>query len=193
MQLVDSSTWQSCVGGMSSKPGETKLSLAGGTGAPTESWTLSVVGQNASSAVITCNANGIVCAFASDRVQGTSTTKYATTNKAFDIKVSTWTQGSFIGTAESVQALRTVAVPGQVDQQVVDGVTIVFVATAKLAPSPARGSEGDPSEPSCPTGYLTASRTRRRCPSSTRSRTPPIRCGSRFRRAGPRTRAARRW
>lgn len=135
MQLVDSSTWQSCVGGMSSKPGETKLSLAGGTGAPTESWTLSVVGQNASSAVITCNANGIVCAFASDRVQGTSTTKYATTNKAFDIKVSTWTQGSFIGTAESVQALRTVAVPGQVDQQVVDGVTIVFVATAKLAPS----------------------------------------------------------
>lgn len=131
MQLVDGSTWSACAGGLSSDPAETKLSIVGGKGAPNETWTLTIVGQNASTAVVTCNDGGIVCAFSSGRVQGTSTTKYASTAKPFDVKVSVWTDTSFIGTAENVQMARTISVPGQVDQQVVDGVTVVLVATKK--------------------------------------------------------------
>ncbi len=129
MQLVDGSTWSSCAGGLSSDPAATKLSIVGGAGAPDETWTLTVVGQSASSAVVSCNANGVVCAFSSGRTQGTSTTKYASTAKPFDVKVSVWTATSFIGTAESVQMARTISVPGQVDQKIVDGVTVVLVAT----------------------------------------------------------------
>ncbi len=131
MQLVDGSTWSACTGGLSSDPSASKLSLVGGEGAPDETWSLTIVGQTASTAIVTCNANGVVCAFSSGRASGTSTTKYASTAKAFDVKVSVWTSGSFIGTAESVQMARTITVPGQVDQQIVDGVTVVLVATKK--------------------------------------------------------------
>jgi hypothetical protein len=119
------------VGGISSFPAAGKLALAGGKGAPGESWKLAVIGQSSSDPVIHCNTGAVVCTFDGSRTQGSSTTSYAATNKPFDIAISTWTNGSFIGTAQNLQAIRTITVPGQVDQQVIDAVTIVFVATAK--------------------------------------------------------------
>ena len=131
MQLVDGSTWEACVGGISSNPAAGKLALAGGKGAPGESWKLNVLGQSTSDPVIHCNTAGVVCEFNGSRTQGASMTTYASTNKAFDVAVSTWTSGSFIGTAQNVEMVRTITVPGAVDQQVVAGITVVFVATAK--------------------------------------------------------------
>ena len=51
-------------------------------------------------------------------------------SSAFTVKVTIWNDGSFIGTAEQVKTIRRVTVPGQIDQQVVEGVTLVMVATS---------------------------------------------------------------
>jgi hypothetical protein len=134
-----------CVGGISSKPAEEKLALAGGKGSPDETWSFSVVGQMTSEAVVNCNDGTVICSFHSTRVEGTSNTKYDSTNKPFALKVTTWTPGAFIGTAEAVQAVKTVTIPGDVNQQVVDGITLVFVSTSKLpAGSPAHTRPSSP-------------------------------------------------
>lgn len=130
LQLVSQATSTACTGGLSSKPLEGKLAIAGGKGAPGDTWTFEAVGVLASQPEIRCNEDGVVCSFSFQRTEGTSTTRYTSTAAPFTVKVTIWNDGSFIGTAEQVKTIRRVTVPGQTDQQVVEGVTLVMVATA---------------------------------------------------------------
>lgn len=130
LQLVSQATSSACTGGLSSKPLEGKLAIAGGKGAPGDTWTFEALGVVASQPEIHCNEGGVVCSFSFQRTEGTSTTRYTSTAAPFTVKVTIWNDGSFIGTAEQVKTIRRVTVPGQTDQQVVEGVTLVMVATA---------------------------------------------------------------
>jgi hypothetical protein len=130
LQLVAQSTSTACAGGLSSKPTEGKLAISGGKGAPADTWTFEALGLLSSQNEIHCNEEGVVCSFSFQRTEGTSTTRYTSTAAPFTVKVTIWNDGSFIGTAEQVKTLRRVTVPGQTDQQVIEGVTLVLVATA---------------------------------------------------------------
>jgi hypothetical protein len=125
-QVVAGATSSLCIGGLSSTPDTSTLSLSGGDPSKNELLDITITGQNASTSTLVCNEEGVTCTATVRRQEGSVTVRYDATNQPFTIKITTWTEASFLGILENIQAIRTELPEG--NSQLTSGVNLVLFA-----------------------------------------------------------------